>query len=74
MSIVCDLLLGAKNDTAAGQKYDIVLNDVNVSPDAYQNQILRNACIGVNNRLVSHQLNAAADVWFFDQSRVHATF
>ena len=74
MRIICDLLLGAKKGTAAGQKYDIVLNDVNVSPDAYKNQILRNACIGLNNRLVSHQLNAAADVWFFDQSRVHATF
>ena len=74
MRIICDLLLGAKKWQAAGQKYDIVLNDVNVSPDAYKNQILRNACIGLNNRLVSHQLNAAADVWFFDQSRVHATF
>lgn len=63
-----------KKGTAAGRKYNIVLNDVNVSPDGNQNQTLRNACIGVNNRPVSHQVNAAADAWFFGLSHVHATF
>ncbi len=74
VSTVCALLLGARNGTAAGRKYNIVLNDVNVSPNGKQNQKLRNACIGVNNRPVSHQVNAAADAWFFGLSHVHATF
>jgi len=74
LSTACALLLGAKNGNAAGRKYDTVLNDVNLSPDSGQNQTLRNACIAVNNRPVSHRVNAAADAWFFDRSHVHATF
>ena len=62
LSTACALLLGARNGNAAGKKSDTVLNDLNVSPGGGQNQTLRNACIAVNNRPVSHRVNAIADV------------